>query len=159
MTDRAANPPEEHPHAVAVRRLMAAFSSQDRTTVEELLDPTCVWRVPGHNGLAGERVGLPEVMGLFGTLKRVLAEPARFEVIDIATSPERAIVYQYGVVVVGERIVRMKECLVYRFREGRIVEVDEFQYDQAGFDEVFSHDAIATATASARAAAAATGSE
>ncbi|MEV8546463.1 nuclear transport factor 2 family protein [Streptomyces sp. NPDC051572] len=138
---------------------MAAFSSQDRTTVEELLDPQCVWRVPGRNGLAGERVGLPEVMGLFGTLKRVLTVPARFEVIDITTSRERAIAYQYGVVVIGARTVRMKECLVYRFRDGRIVEVDEFQYDQAGFDEVFSPDAIATATASATAAAATAGSE
>jgi ketosteroid isomerase-like protein len=126
---------------------MAAFSSQDRTAIEELLDPMCVWRVPGRNSLAGERVGLPEVMGLFGTLKRVFSVPARFEVIDIATSPDRAIVYQYGVAVVGTSTVRMKECLVYRFRDGRIVEVDEFQFDQAAFDEAFSPETIAIAIA------------
>jgi hypothetical protein len=37
----------------------------------------------------------------------------------------------------------MKECLVYRFIDGRITEVDEFQYDQAAFDEAFSHAAVA----------------
>jgi uncharacterized protein len=149
MTDRVANPPTVHPHAVAVRRLMAAFSSQDRTTIEELLDPECVWRVPGRNGLAGERAGRPEVMRLFGILKRAFTVPARFEIIDIATSDERAILHQYGVAVIGGKTVRMKECLVYRFQNGRIVEVDEYQFDQAGFDEAFSSEAIAAATATA----------
>jgi ketosteroid isomerase-like protein len=133
----------DHPNALAVRRLMEAFTLQDRATIQELLDPACVWRVPGKNALAGEHVGLPAVMKLFGTLKHVFSQPARFEVIDITTSVDRAIVYQHAIAVVGARTLRMKECLVYRFTNGRITEVDEFQYDQAAFDEAFSHAAVA----------------
>jgi hypothetical protein len=127
----------------AVLRLLEAFTQQDRSAIESLLDPDCVWRVPGKNALAGEHVGLPAVMKLFGTLKHVFTQPARFEVIDIATSADRAIVYQYATAVVGDRTLRMKECLVYRFVNGRVAEVDEFQYDQAAFDEAFSHAAVA----------------
>jgi ketosteroid isomerase-like protein len=136
----------EHPNAAAVRRLMTAFSNHDRATIEEVLDPACVWRVPGRNALGGEYAGRAAVLGLFGKIKRTITGPPQFDVVDIATSNDRAISYQYGVVVVGDRTVRMKECLIYRFEAGRVIEVDEFQYDQAAFDEAFSQEAVDTAS-------------
>jgi uncharacterized protein len=145
MRNPAGDAVVEHPHARAVRRLMAAFTAQDRDEIEALIDVRCVWRVPGDNVLAGEYDGLAAVMGLFGTLKRIFAGPAQFEIVDLTTSDDRAIAYQYGVVQVGDRTVRMKECLVYRFERGKIVEVDEFQFDQAGFDDAFSPAAVAAA--------------
>jgi ketosteroid isomerase-like protein len=128
----------QHPNAERVSRLLAAFSRQDRDEIVTLIADDCVWRVPGDNALAGEYAGRPAVLGLFGRLKRMLTGPASFEIIDIATSDDRAIAFQYGVVVVGGRTVRLKECLVYRFRDGQVVEVDEFQADQRAFDEVFA---------------------
>lgn len=128
----------EHPNAELVKRLLTAFSRQDRDEIVALIADDCVWRVPGDNALAGEYVGRPAVLSLFGRLKRLFTGPAIFEIIDIATSDERAVAFQYGVVVLGDRTVRLKECLVYRFREGQVVEVDEFQADQRTFDEVFA---------------------
>lgn len=130
-------------HSHAVLRLLAAFTTQDRATIEALLDPDCVWRVPGNNALAGDYVGRRSVLELFGRLKRLFTGPARFDVIDIALSDERAMVYQYANIEMGGRTLRMKECLVFRFREGRIVEVEEFQHDQAAFDAAFSRAAVA----------------
>lgn len=137
---------QQHPYQQAVRRLTGAFTAQDRATIEDVLDPACTWRVPGRNGLAGEYVGRPAVMGLFTTLRRLFAVPAQFEILDIAVSEDRAIAYQVAVAVVGDRTVRMKECMVYRFRDGKVVEVDEFQFDQATFDEVFSASVVAART-------------
>jgi uncharacterized protein len=128
----------QHPNAELVRRLLAAFSAQDRDEIVALIADDCVWRVPGANTLSGEYAGRPAVLSLFGRLKRTFTGPASFEIIDIATSDDRAIAFQYGVVVVGGRTVRLKECLVYRLRAGQVVEVDEFQADQRAFDELFA---------------------
>jgi ketosteroid isomerase-like protein len=128
----------EHPNAKLVRRLLAAFSRQDRDEIVAIIADDCVWRVPGDNALAGEYVGRPAILSFFGRLRRMFTGPATFEIIDIATSDERAVAFQYGIVVVGDRTIRLKECLVYRVRAGQVVEVDEFQADQRTFDEVFS---------------------
>lgn len=128
----------EHPNAQLVRRLMAAFSAQDRDEIVALIADDCVWRVPGDNALAGEYIGRAEVLGLFGKLKRLFTGPARFEIIDIAASADRAITYQYGVIVMDGAEIRLKECLVYRIAAGQVVEVDEFQFEQSRFDELFA---------------------
>jgi ketosteroid isomerase-like protein len=133
----------EHPHTRVVRSLMEAFARQDRAAIEDLLAPECVWRVPGDNGLAGTYEGRDAVLGLFRTLKRLLSAPAEFEVIAIATSIDRVMTYQYGVVVVAGQRVRLKECLVYRISQGHVVEVDEFQADQAAFDGLFTREVVA----------------
>jgi ketosteroid isomerase-like protein len=128
----------EHPNVIAVRRLLAAFSAQDRTVIESILDPECVWRVPGDNALAGEYVGRAAVLGLFGRLKRMMTSPVRFDLLEITALGERVISYQYGVVVIAGKTLRMKERLIYRFRDGQVVEVEEYQFDQASFDRTFS---------------------
>lgn len=131
-----------HPHIDLVHRLLDAFARQDRVKIVAAIGEDCVWRVPGHNVLAGEYEGRAAVLSLFGRLKRLFTGPAKFEIIDITVSGDRAISYQYGTVVVGERTVRLKECLVFRVRDGQVVEVDEFQFDQHTFDEVFAPEAL-----------------
>jgi ketosteroid isomerase-like protein len=137
----------EHPNALVVRRLMAALSNQDRDEIEAVLDETCVWRVPGHNVLSGDYEGRRAILTLFGKMKRIFTGPAEFDVIDITASADYAAAYQYGIVQVGANTVRLRECLVYRIAGGRVMEVDEFQFDGAAFDEAFSEDAVAAATA------------
>lgn len=128
-----------------VRALLDAFNRQDRATIEALLDPACTWTVPGRNGLAGTYAGRDEILGLFGTLKRLFTVPARFELLCVATAPDRVMTYQYGVITVDGRELRMKEVLVCRVVGGRVLEVEEFQADQAGFDETFTEQAVARA--------------
>jgi hypothetical protein len=131
-------PTIEHPNAELVRRLIAAFSAQDRDEIVALIADDCVWRVPGENALAGEYIGRAEVLGLFGALKRRFTGPARFEIIDVAASADRAIAFQHGVIVMDGAEIRLKECLVYRIEAGQVVEVDEFQFEQNRFDELFA---------------------
>lgn len=137
----------EHPNALVVRRLMAALSEQNRAEIEAVLDEDCVWRVPGANVLSGVYEGRRAILSLFGKMKRIFTGPARFDVIDITTSPGYAAAYQYGIVEVGGATVRLRECLVYRIKDGRVVEVDEFQSDERAFDEAFSQSAVEAATA------------
>jgi ketosteroid isomerase-like protein len=136
----------EHPNALVVRRLMAALSNQDRAEIEAVLDEDCVWRVPGRNVLSGDYEGRRAILALFGKMKRIFTGPAQFDVIDITASADYAAAYQYGIVQVGDNSVRLRECLVYRIVAGRVIEVDEFQFDGTAFDEAFSEDAVAAAT-------------
>jgi ketosteroid isomerase-like protein len=83
-------------------------------------------------------------------MKRIFTGPAQFDVIDITASDQFAAAYQHGIVEVGGKTVRLRECLVYRIRDGRIVEVDEFQSDVRAFDEAFSVSAVEAAVARPR---------
>lgn len=134
---------DEHPNALVVRRLMAALSDQNRDEIEAILSDQCVWRVPGDNVLSGVYEGRRAILSLFGKMKRIFTGPARFDVIDITASDGYAAAYQYGIVQVGGRTLRLRECLVYRIEDGRVVEVDEFQSDDRAFDDGFSEEAIA----------------
>jgi ketosteroid isomerase-like protein len=128
----------EHPNVTAVKALMAAFARQDRHAIESLIDPCCVWRVPGVNSLAGEYTGLPAVFRLFGLLKRIMNCPASFDILDIEARGDRVVSVQYGVIAVAGRMFRVKERLTYRLRDGRVIEADEYQFDQEEFDRIFS---------------------
>jgi hypothetical protein len=136
---------DEHPNALVVRRLMAALTEQNRGEIEAVIAEDCVWRVPGANVLSGEYQGRRAILSLFGKMKRIFTGPARFDVIDITSSPGYAAAYQYGIVEVGDVTVRLRECLVYRIQDGRVIEVDEFQSDEKAFDEAFSEEAIESA--------------
>lgn len=140
----------EHPNALVARRLIAALSEQNRAEIEALIDDDCVWRVPGANALSGVYEGRPAILSLFGRMKRIFTGPAQFDVIDITASDQFAAAYQHGIVEVGGKTVRLRECLVYRIRDGRIVEVDEFQSDVCAFDEAFSVSAVEAAVARPR---------
>jgi ketosteroid isomerase-like protein len=128
----------EHPNVTAVKALMAAFARQDRHAIESLIDPCCVWRVPGVNSLAGEYTGLPAVFRLFGRLKRIMTCPASFDILNIEARGDRVVSVQYGVVAVAGRMFRIKERLTYRLRDGRVIEANEYQFDQDEFDRIFS---------------------
>ncbi|WP_048893600.1 nuclear transport factor 2 family protein [Mycobacterium heckeshornense] len=137
----------EHRNVLVVRRLIAALSEQNRDEIEAVLSEDCVWRVPGANVLSGVYEGRRAILSLFGKMKRIFSGPALFEIIDIMASPEYAAAYQYGIVEVGGRTVKLRECLVYRIQGGRVVEVDEFQSDERAFDEAFSEEAVRAAVA------------
>jgi hypothetical protein len=131
-----------HPHVEIVRRLTAAYTAQDRATLEELIAEDCVWRVPGHNVLAGVYVGRAAIFDLFNKIKGTFAGPIEFEIIDIAVSDTGAAVCQYASGTAGAETVRMKECLVYTISAGRVVGMEEFQFSLRSFDETFSAERL-----------------
>jgi ketosteroid isomerase-like protein len=127
-----------HPYVDVARRLTEAFAARDRSTIEELIAEECIWRVPGDNVLSGVYVGRPAVLELFGRIRSLFDGPIQFDVLDIAVGDRGAAVYQYASGTVSGRPVRMKECLVYTIVDGRVVELDEFQFDLRSFDEAFA---------------------
>jgi len=128
----------EHPNVTAVKALMTAFTRQDRHAIESLIDPCCVWRVPGVNSIAGEYTGRPAVFRLFALLKRIMSCPASFDILDIEARGDLVISVQDAVIVIAGRMFWIKEQLTYRLRDGRVIEVEEYQFDQDEFDRIFA---------------------
>jgi ketosteroid isomerase-like protein len=64
--------------------------------------------------------------------------PASFDILDIEARGDRVVSVQYGVIAVAGRRLRIKERMTYRLRDGRVVEADEYQFDQDEFDRIFS---------------------
>lgn len=128
---------ERRDNVRVVERLLDGFMAQESSVVLTSFSDDCVWHVPGRNALAGDFIGQEEVFAMLRRLKRVLDVPVRFEIIRIRSMRDHVAVTQDAHVVVGGRSVTFRERLDFRVRDGRVVEVAEFQFDQREFDRVF----------------------
>jgi uncharacterized protein len=96
----------EHANAALVSRLYQAFATRDRAAVSSLLADDCRWIIPGRGQEAGVYEGRAAVIELFRSITRKTAGTTELD-----------------------------ECLVYRIRDGQVIEMKEFQFDLYALDE------------------------
>ena len=60
----------EHPNAVLLRRLYAAYAVRDKATICELIADDCTWNIPGRGPKAGTHTGRDAILELFRDLMR-----------------------------------------------------------------------------------------
>lgn len=109
-----------------VRRWYGAFAAGDMATVEDLLDPTIEFHVPGRNQFAGEYGGRAALMELFARDKAHTGQTFRIKVHDIVGNDDRAAVLVEAFAERGELAIAEKDVEVHRVRDGRIVEITLF---------------------------------
>jgi uncharacterized protein len=109
-----------------VRRWYEAFAAGDMATVEDLLDPSIEFHVPGRNQFAGEYRGRAELMDLFARVKAHTGQTFRIKVHDIVGSGERAAVLVEAFAERGDLAIAEKDVELHRVRDGRIVEITLF---------------------------------
>jgi YbgC/YbaW family acyl-CoA thioester hydrolase len=127
--------PDAEPLLDALHKAQAAlYGSGDTAGVQRLLDPEVVWRVPGHNLIAGTYHGAEEVIGYmlrrrelanatFRMHRReVLVGPSQFAALTDGTAERHGVSHQWS--AIG----------LYRARNGRIVECTLIPLDPAAFD-------------------------
>jgi YbgC/YbaW family acyl-CoA thioester hydrolase len=127
--------PDAEPLLEALHDAQAAlYGSGDTAGVQRLLDPEIVWRIPGHNLIAGTYRGVAEVIGYllrrrelanatFRMHRReVLAGPSHFAALTDGTVERHGISHQWS--TIG----------LYRARNGRILECELIPVDPAAFD-------------------------
>lgn len=112
----------------------ALYGDGDPAGVRQLLDPEIVWRIPGHNQIAGTYRGVEEVIAYmlrrrelanatFRMHRReVLAGPSHFAALTDGTAERHGVRYSWS--TVG----------LYRAREGRILECALIPLDPEAFD-------------------------
>jgi YbgC/YbaW family acyl-CoA thioester hydrolase len=112
----------------------ALYGAGDEAGVRRLLDPEIVWRVPGHNQIAGTYRGVEEVIGYMRRRREladatfrmhrreVLAGPSHFAALTDGTAERHAVSHRWS--TVG----------LYRARNGRILECALIPLDPDAFD-------------------------
>ena len=134
-TAAAAQTEQERANIEVIKRYYQAYATGEPEAVRPFLGSDVVWRIPGHHPLAGEKRGQDEVVAFFRSLAKgkFKAEPIFFQaqgelVVDIhrgwsnvGSGPEVDQVY----------------ALMFRIREGKIVEAQNFISDPAQSDDFF----------------------
>jgi acyl-CoA thioester hydrolase len=112
----------------------ALYGDGDDAGVRRLLDPEIVWRIPGHNQIAGTYRGVEEVIAYM--LRRrelanatfrmrrleVMAGPSHFAALTDGTAERHGVTYRWS--TIG----------LYRARDGRILECSLIPLDPEAFD-------------------------
>jgi ketosteroid isomerase-like protein len=97
------------------------------------------WRTPGSGRNAGVRKGKQELYAVIGELAELTGGTLRGELHDVLASDQRVVVLQ---TTRGEREGKAPleddEVIVFRIREGKIVEAREYPADLYAMDRFFS---------------------
>ncbi len=130
-----AQDPQEAANIQLVRDYYAAYAKGEPEALRPFLAEDVVWRIPGHHPLAGDKRGRDEVIAFFRSLAagRFKAEPVFFQaqgelVVDIHRG--------WSNVGRGPEVDQLY-ALMFRIRDGRIVEAQNFLTDMYASDAFF----------------------
>jgi ketosteroid isomerase-like protein len=126
----------EHPNAALLRRLYAAYAARDKDTICELIAEDCTWNIPGRGAKAGTHTGRDSILELFRDLMRQSKGGATIELHDVLANDTTAVALQTGTATIDGRTSALKEVLVHTIRDGRVVDMWEYQFDLYAFDEM-----------------------
>lgn len=128
----------EHPNAALVRRGYEAFNKGDLATLEEVLSEDCVQYQPGHSSLAGEHRGRDAVFAFYGAIGEQTGGTFRAELEQLYANDRKVVAMHRAT---GERNGKHLDALtalVFTIENGRAVELDACQEDDAAWDDFFA---------------------
>jgi len=129
----------EHPHAVRIRELFAAFRAGDVATIESVLAEDAVWRFPGRRGrLAGEHRGRDAIFAFLLDVQASTGGTFGLELLDVLANDRHAAVFFRGHATREGRTLDNPTCLRIRFAGDRVAEVWEFVWDLEHVEEFWS---------------------
>jgi uncharacterized protein len=126
----------EHANALLLRRLYDAYAQRDRETICEVLADDCRWNVPGRGPSSGTHVGHAAILELFRDLMRVSKGSAVIQLHDVLANDTTAIALQTGRATINGVTSELQEVLVHTIRDGKVVEMWEYQFDLYAFDQM-----------------------
>jgi ketosteroid isomerase-like protein len=127
---------DEHPNALLLRTLYDAYARRDREAICELIADDCQWNIPGRGPNAGTHVGIDAILELFRGLMRASEGSAVIELHDVLANDTTAVAIQTGRAKIDGRESALQEVLVHTVRDGKIVSMQEYQFDLYAFDEM-----------------------
>jgi ketosteroid isomerase-like protein len=130
----------EHPNAVRIRELFAAFARADVAAIRATIPEHAVWRFPGRAGqLAGEHRGRDAILQFLTKVAALTGGTFHLDLVDVLANDRFAVALFRGH---GERpdgrVLDNPTCLRMRLEDGAVVEVWEFVWDLYAVDEFWS---------------------
>jgi ketosteroid isomerase-like protein len=128
-----------HKNVDTIRRGYRAFNAGDMDTLREIFHEKAAWHVPGHNAMAGDYEGRDAVFGYFGRLGQETGGTLRAELQHVCADEDgRVVGIQRDTAQRGGRSLAVDGCIVFEFKDGRIISGTEFPYDLHALEAFWS---------------------
>jgi hypothetical protein len=129
----------EHPNADLVRRAHAAFKAGDQEEISRLFADDIVWTVGGEGPQTGTTVGMQNVMTNFMDILRTTEGTYNAEPMDYLGSDDHAINISHLTAKRPDgRTIDIMEAVIFKVRDGRLVEAQHIAYDEKAWEEFFA---------------------
>ncbi len=127
---------EAERNAETVRRGYEAFNSADMKTLNELFDDNASWHTPGRSSIAGDRKGRDAVFAQFGRYGGETGGTFKATLLHVLKSDDgRVIGVHRNIAERGGKRLDVGCCIVFEFKDGRVIDGREHIYDLYAWDE------------------------
>jgi ketosteroid isomerase-like protein len=117
----------------------AAFNSADMKTLTELFHERALWHTPGRSSLAGDHKGREAIFAQFGryggeaggTFKDTLQHALKID-------NSRVVGIHRNTAKRNGKQLDVYRCIVFEFKDGRVIDGREHFYDLYAWDEFWS---------------------
>lgn len=127
----------EHPNVEVVRQGYNAFNNRDTGTLAELIAENVVWHVPGRSSIAGDYYGRETTFAYFERLQELTNGTYQAELHVAVGDDEHVIIVDHSSAKRNGRTYDENELVVFRFRDGRVVEAWQAFISQYAHDNFF----------------------
>jgi len=129
----------DHPNAVRIRELFAAFRAGDLATIQAIVPEDAVWHFPGRHGqLAGDQRGREAILAFLLKVMALTNHTFRLDLIDVLANDAHAVALFRGGGERNGKTLDNPTCLRLRLRDGQVVEVWEFVWDLYAVDDFWA---------------------
>jgi len=122
-----------HPNVELVQSVYAAYMNGDRDAVIAALDPDIRWHNSGYDPTSGTLTGVPAVLDYLMGENHM--DDYRLDVTDMLASDERVAIVATTSGRRGDQRLVNDFVQLMRVRDGRIVEVHNYYWDQRAVAE------------------------
>ena len=130
----------EHPNAMRVRDLFAAFRDQDIEAIQRAIVKDCVWHFPGRSGaLAGSHQGYEGIFAFLARVGELTDGTFHLDLEDVVANDARAIALFRGHGRRSDgRQLDNPTCLVIRLKDGTVVDIHEYVWNLYEVDDFWA---------------------
>jgi len=122
-----------------IKRGYAAFNSGDIKTLTELFDENASWHSPGKSKIAGDRKGREATFAQFGKYGAETGGTFKALLKSVAVAEDgRLIGIHHNTARRNGKQLDVDCCLVFEFKNGKVIDGREHFYDLNAWDEFWS---------------------
>lgn len=126
-------------NAETVRRGYAAFNAGDMKTLTELFDEGASWHTPGRSPIAGDHKGRDAAFAQFGRYGGDTKGTFKAALQDVFTCDDgRVIGIHHNTAERNGKRLDVGCCLVFEFKDGRVIDGREYFFDLHAWDAFWS---------------------
>ena len=126
-------------NAALVRRGYEAFNTGDMKTLTEMFDESASWHTPGRGSLAGDHKGREATFAQFGRYGGETKGTFKATLLHVLKSDDGRVVWiHHNTAERGGKHLDVGCCIVFEFKDGRIIDGREHFHDLYAWDEFWS---------------------